>query len=70
MDIVAAIAAFAGKETAFTPLDDDQGAPITEMIRNSYAKDAAKAGAGAWASLPFFSVSTRLRATAIQGHPL
>ncbi len=50
MNIVAAIAAFAGKETAFTPLDElggDQGAPITEMIRNSYAKDAAKAGAGA-----------------------
>jgi hypothetical protein len=49
VDIVAAIAAFAGKETAFTPLDElggDQGAPITE-IRNSYAKDAAKAGAGA-----------------------
>jgi MFS family permease len=45
LNVIAAIAAFAGKETAFTPLDDlggGKGADISETIRNSHAKDSEK----------------------------
>ena len=50
LNVIAAIAAFAGKETAFTPLDDlggGKGADISETIRNSHAKDSEKQAANA-----------------------
>jgi MFS family permease len=50
LNIIAAIAAFAGKETAFTPLADlggGKGAEISATIRNSHSKDAEKAEANA-----------------------